>query len=179
MEPMTAATSASPIKQGVVDEDVANHAIMDNNQNADYLSFCLASELYGVAICDVEEIRVWEHPTPIPRSPEYVKGVINLRGMVVPIIDLRERFSIGKCEYLATTVVLVLRCCGDEHERFMGMVVDAVSDVVSHGESELHPPVGDSSITPYIQGLLNVGDQVMSLLDTNELMSIELILGNE
>ncbi|WP_428811111.1 chemotaxis protein CheW [Vibrio makurazakiensis] len=146
------------------------------SENADFLSFCLDKELYGVVIQDVEEIRVWERPTPIPRSPSFVKGVINLRGMIVPIVDLRARFSIGSCDYLPTTVVLVLRSSIGESEQLMGLVVDAVSDVISQGDNELYPAVGESSIGPFIQGLLNVDEQVMSLLDTEELLNIDLIL---
>lgn len=146
------------------------------SESADFLSFLLADELYGVEIKDVEEIRVWEKPTPIPRSPSYVLGVINLRGMIVPVVDLRARFQIGECEYLATTVVIVLRFTDEDTERLMGIVVDAVSDVIGQGQSELYPSVGDSTVTPYMQGLLNVGEQVMSLLDTEELLNMERIL---
>ncbi|MGD8110394.1 chemotaxis protein CheW [Vibrio sp. TRT 21S02] len=146
------------------------------NESADFLSFRLANELYGVEINDVEEIRVWERPTPIPRSPSYVKGVINLRGMIVPVIDLRSRFEVSQCEYLPTTVVIVLRSVSDDEERLMGLVVDAVSDVVSQGENELYPAVGESLVTPYLQGLINVGEHVMSLLSTEELLNIDRIL---
>nr|WP_237360719.1 chemotaxis protein CheW [Vibrio marisflavi] len=146
------------------------------SESADFLSFELANELYGVQIKDVEEIRVWEQPTPIPHSPDYVKGVINLRGMIVPVVDLRSRFDIGECHYLPTTVVLVLRHRAGDSERLMGLVVDAVSDVISQGANELAPAVGDSHITPYLHGVLNVGDQVMSLLETEELLNIERIL---
>ncbi|MDN3612172.1 chemotaxis protein CheW [Vibrio ostreicida] len=149
------------------------------SESADFLSFKLEGELYGVDIKDVEEIRVWERPTPIPYSPQFVKGVINLRGMIVPVVDLRSRFDVGDSEYLATTVVIVLRFQTDELERLMGLVVDAVSDVVSQGQNELYPSVGESAVTPYLQGLLNVGDQVMSLLNTEELLNIDAILRNQ
>ncbi|MCK6264178.1 chemotaxis protein CheW [Vibrio sp. ZSDE26] len=151
----------------------------ENNESADFLSFRLSSELYGVAINDVEEIRVWESPTPIPRAPYFVKGVINLRGMIVPVIDLRARFVLGDCQYLPTTVVLVLRSTAGESDRLMGLVVDAVSDVVSQGESELYPAQGDSVVTSYMHGVLNVGDEVMSLLDTEALLNIGEILKAE
>ncbi|MGF1722091.1 chemotaxis protein CheW [Vibrio kyushuensis] len=151
----------------------------DNNESADFLSFRLASELYGVEINDVEEIRVWEPPTPIPRAPSFVKGVINLRGMIVPVIDLRARFALGDYTYLPTTVVLVLRSSAGETDRLMGLVVDAVSDVVSKGESELHPAQGDSGVTAYMHGVLNVDEEVMSLLDTEALLNISAILKTE
>ncbi|WP_428775822.1 chemotaxis protein CheW [Vibrio sp.] len=147
-----------------------------SSESADFLSFRLDNELYGVAISDVEEIRVWERPTPIPRSPHFVKGVINLRGMIVPVVDLRLRFSIGEADYTPVAVVIVLRTRSGEQQRLMGLVVDAVSDVVSQGANELYPAVGESSVTPYLQGLINVGDQVMSLLDSDELLNIDQIL---
>ncbi|KGY10420.1 chemotaxis protein CheW [Vibrio sinaloensis] len=146
------------------------------SESADFLSFQLAAELYGVNINDVEEIRVWEKPTPIPRAPQFVLGVINLRGMIVPVVDLRLRFNLGQADYLPTTVVIVLRSSNGQEQRLMGLVVDAVSDVISQGSNALYPAVGDSLVTPYLQGLLNVDEQVMSLLDTNELLSIERIL---
>ncbi|QXO15674.1 chemotaxis protein CheW [Vibrio ostreae] len=164
-------------------ESVVHAALMASHDasamNADFLSFRLASELYGVAICDIEEIRVWEHPTPIPRAPHFVKGVINLRGMIVPIMDLRLRFGIGSNDYLPTTVVLVVRSEFGEQTRLMGLVVDAVSDVIGQGDNELFPAIGETSIAPYLQGLLNVGEEVMSLLDTEALLDIQRLLGEE
>ncbi len=149
------------------------------SESADFLSFKLAHELYGVEIKDVEEIRVWERPTPIPRSPQYVRGVINLRGMIVPVVDLRLRFSVGSNEYRPTTVVIVLRYSDADQDRLMGLVVDGVSDVVSRGDNDLYPAVGESKVTPYLQGLINVGEHVMSLLDTEELLNIDRILRAE
>ncbi|MFY2507592.1 purine-binding chemotaxis protein CheW [Vibrio pectenicida] len=167
---------ASPI-QGQASLDYATQEGV--SESADFLSFKLERELYGVEIKDVEEIRVWERPTPIPHAPEFVKGVINLRGMIVPVVDLRCRFGVGQSEYLPSTVVIVLRFESDESERLMGLVVDAVSDVVSQGNNDLYPSVGQSLVTPYLQGLLNVGDQVMSLLNTEELLNIDRVLGRE
>lgn len=139
----------------------------------EYLSFNLADELYGISIENVEEIRVWERPTPIPRSPSFVKGVINLRGMIVPVIDLRQRFSIGQSVYLPTTVVIVLRQQRHDQVKLMGIVVDAVSDVVSLKNHEFDTQVGDTPVSVFMLGLVNVGQQVMTLLDTAELMDID------
>ncbi len=150
-----------------------------SGERADFLSFCLDRELYGVEINDVEEIRVWERPTPIPRAPSYVKGVINIRGLIVPVVDLRSRFDLGACEYLTTTVVIVLRYQGEDQDRMMGLVVDSVSDVIEQGENEIYRSVGESKVTPYLQGLINVGDQVMSLFDTETLLDIERLLRNK
>ncbi|MDD1782316.1 chemotaxis protein CheW [Enterovibrio sp. ZSDZ35] len=142
-------------------------------KGSDFLSFDLAHELYGVDIKAVEEIRVWETPTIIPRAPEFILGVINLRGMIVPIMDLRLRFNIGTIEYLPTTVVLILKSSENVGGRMMGVVVDAVSDVIDMGNNNLMPPIGDSDVMPFVSGLLNVDAQVMSLLDVDSLLNIE------
>lgn len=143
---------------------------------ADFLSFILGAELYGVTLSHVEEIRVWEKPTPIPRAPIFVKGVINIRGMIVPIIDLRQRFGLTKYEYLPTTVVLILSSRENDQKRLMGLVVDSVSDVIGQGDAALHPAVGESVVVPFLSGILNVGDEVMSLLDSNALLNMDRIL---
>lgn len=145
----------------------------DRLKGSDFLSFDLAHELYGVDIKAVEEIRVWESPTTIPRAPNFILGVINLRGMIVPIMDLRVRFNIGVVEYLPTTVVLILRAGESAGNRLMGIVVDAVSDVIDMGDNSLMPPIGDSQVMPFVSGLLNVDAQVMSLLDVDALLDIE------
>jgi len=162
--------------QSVIEHSGNGFSDNEISENADFLSFSLANELYGVDIRDVEEIRVWEKPTPIPRAPSYVKGVINLRGMIVPVVDLRARFHIGHCSYTATTVVLVLRHVSEDSERLMGLVVDAVADVVSRGDKELTSALGESLVTPFILGLLNIDQQVMSLLDTEALLDMNTLL---
>ena len=138
----------------------------------DFLSFDLAHELYGVDIQKVEEIRVWEVPTLIPSSPEYILGVINLRGMIVPIMDLRVRFNIGIVKYLPTTVVLILKSGDAVGGRIMGVVVDAVSDVIDMGDQNIYPSIGDSPVIPFVSGLLNVENKVMTLLDVDALLDI-------
>ncbi|WP_407331404.1 chemotaxis protein CheW [Enterovibrio sp. 27052020O] len=161
--------------QALAATEVNDEAVegQDRLKGSDFLSFDLAHELYGVDIQAVEEIRVWESPTVIPRSPEFVLGVINLRGMIVPIMDLRVRFNIGVVEYLPTTVVLILKAGEAAGNRMMGVVVDAVSDVIDLGDKSLMPPIGDSQVMPFVSGLLNVDAQVMSLLDVDALLSIE------
>ncbi|AMG30193.1 chemotaxis protein CheW [Grimontia hollisae] len=145
----------------------------DRLKGSDFLSFDLAHELYGVDIQTVEEIRVWEQPTLIPRAPAFILGVINLRGMIVPIMDLRVRFNIGNVEYLPTTVVLILKSGAETGNRMMGIVVDAVSDVIDMGNNGLMPPIGDSVVMPFVSGLLNVDTQVMSLLNVDALLDID------
>lgn len=139
----------------MTDQVIATAELVENSdtgeerlKGSDFLSFDLAHELYGVDIKAVEEIRVWEVPTIMPRAPEFILGVINLRGMIVPIMDLRLRFNIGTIEYLPTTVVLILKSSDCVGGRMMGVVVDAVSDVIDMGDNSLMPPIGDSDVMP-------------------------------
>lgn len=139
-----------------------------------YLTFLLGTEQYAVNILSVEEIRSWEGPTKIPNSPIDVKGVINMRGIIVPIIDLRIKFSMGDASYLETTVVVVLKVEIDDSARTIGFVVDAVSDVLNTEESEIKksPAFGGCVPHHYIDGLVNVGDNVVTLLNVQALQSI-------
>lgn len=143
----------------------------------EYLTFHLADEEYGVDILRVQEIRGWESVTRIPNSPDYVKGVLNLRGAIVPIMDLRIRFDLPQAEYTPTTVVVVLsvmNAAGDK-ERIVGVVVDAISDVVNAKLSDIQTtPDFDASIEiEYIQGLATAGDNMLMLVDVDKLLSIE------
>jgi purine-binding chemotaxis protein CheW len=114
------------------DEADSNH--LEHEGHEQFLTFTLDDEEYGVDILSVQEIRGWELPTFLPNSPGYIKGVINLRGMIVPIMDLRERFDVGELTYNEQTVVIVVRCCSAVLNRVIGMVVDSVSEVVSLAE---------------------------------------------
>ena len=140
-----------------------------------YLTFLLGIEQYAVNILSVEEIRSWESPTKIPNSPKDVKGVINMRGIIVPIIDLRIKFSMGEANYLETTVVVVLKVELDDSARTIGFVVDAVSDVLNTEEDEIKksPAFGGCVPHHYIDGLVNVGDNVVTLLNVKALQSIK------
>lgn len=140
-----------------------------------YLTFMLDDEQYAIDILCVEEIRSWENPTQIPNSPSYVTGVINMRGIIVPIIDLRLKFTIGAANYSETTVVIVLSIEVDDTTRVIGFVVDAVSDVLNAEDSEIKnsPAFGGCVPPQYISGLVNVGDKVVTLLRAEALQVIE------
>jgi len=108
-------------------------------KSSQYLTFALDDEEYGVDILRVQEIRGWDRATPIPNTPDYVRGVINLRGAVVPIIDLRRRFKKETIPYTSTTVVIVVKVFGEKGEKVVGIAVDAVSDVRNISDNELQP----------------------------------------
>lgn len=140
-----------------------------------YLTFLLAEEQYAVDILCVEEIRSWEQPTRIPNSPIYIKGVINMRGIIVPIIDLRMKFNIGEASYCETTVVIVLTVETEYKTRTIGFVVDAVSDVLNVEKNEIKPAPTFGGCVPqnYLSGLVNVGEKVVTLLNVKVLQAIE------
>ncbi|MCG8315301.1 MAG: chemotaxis protein CheW [Pseudomonadales bacterium] len=149
----------------------------ENDQTEQYLTFIMADEEYGVDILRVQEIRGWESVTPIPNSPMHVKGVINLRGTIVPIIDLRQRFGLENIDYGPLTVVTVLKVESTQGERIMGIVVDAVSDVYALSNQDMRdaPDLGDHIDTAYIKGLVNVDNKMVILLEINELLGSDAI----
>jgi len=140
-----------------------------------YLTFLLAKEQYAVDILCVEEIRSWENPTRIPNSPGYIKGVINMRGIIVPIVDLRMKFNIGEAVYCETTVVIVLTVETEEKTRTIGFVVDAVSDVLNVEANEIKPAPVFGGCVPqnYLDGLVNVGENVVTILNVKTLQAVE------
>jgi len=139
-----------------------------------YLTFMMDNEEYGIEILSVQEIRGWEPMTAIPNAPDYVKGVINLRGTVVPVIDLRLRFQLPKVDYSDVTVVVIVKVLIEGNEKIMGIVVDAVSDVYSLDKEAAAqtPAVGDMANKEFIDGLINVGDKMVVLLDLDKVLDI-------
>lgn len=136
------------------------------------LTFVLGNERFAVDILRVREIRVWSVPTRLPAVPDYVCGVINLRGMIVPILDLRLRFGIGSAEVDANTVTLIL---GNGEERLMGLVVDAVADVLSLAGQDAVPArlSGHNSVLPFLDTLIRHQGQVIAVLDVDALMDLD------
>lgn len=152
--------------------DVQNRSLDTNDQ---YLTFIMAGEEYGVDILCVQEIRGWESATPLPNAPPHIKGVINLRGTIVPIIDLRQCFGLQAIEYTAVTVVIVLKVKSAEGSRIMGMVVDAVSDVYALAQADMRPApdLGKSVNTDFIKGLVTVNKRMVILLDIDRLLTLD------
>ncbi|MEI6413101.1 MAG: chemotaxis protein CheA, partial [Pseudomonadota bacterium] len=139
---------------------------------AQYLTFSLAEEAYGVDILRVQEIRGWEAVTRLPNTPAYVKGVLNLRGAIVPVFDLRQRFDLPWQPYGKDTVVIVLRAVGHKGMRSIGVVVDGVSDVLNANPGDLRaaPDFGTKISTEFIAGLASQGDSMVMLLDVDKLL---------
>jgi purine-binding chemotaxis protein CheW len=143
--------------------------------SAQFLSFTLGQEEYGVDILRVQEIRSWEPVSRIPNVPAYEKGVVNLRGAIVPIIDLRERFNLGHSHYTPLTVVVVLQAQIGEKIRVMGVVVDTVSDVIDVDTKMIQssPNFGTKVSTEFINGLVSVNQRMVMLLDIDKLLKLD------
>ncbi len=149
-----------------------------------FLSFELAGEAYALKILKVVEIRGWEPVRPIPDTPEFIKGALNLRGNIVPIIDLRERFSLPAREYTPTTVIIVVNIEIEQQPLALGMVVDAVSDVLDVKEEDIRktPPLGSNIDIRYMSGMVVRPDHTtVLLLNVDKLMAPEELkeLGND
>ncbi len=134
----------------------------------EYLTFTLGKEEYGMDILKVQEIRGYDSVTHIANAPEFLKGVINLRGVIVPIVDMRIKFKLGNVVYDEFTVVIIINVLG----RVIGMVVDGVSDVVSLQPEQIKPPpeFGTGIDTEYITGIGTSNEQMLILTDIEKLM---------
>ncbi|AWM36640.1 Chemotaxis protein CheW [Gemmata obscuriglobus] len=133
-----------------------------------FLTFCLADEEYGLEILRVQEIKGYSKVTPLPNTPPEVKGVMNLRGTVVPIIDLRTRFGLDQAEYTRFTVIIVVTV----GTKVVGLVVDAVSDVLNVDAKELvpTPDLGSRVDTTFLTGIARNGERLVSLLNIDRLV---------
>ncbi|TBR37228.1 MULTISPECIES: chemotaxis protein CheW [Dyella] len=146
---------------------------MSDNTRSDvlqsqYLTVNLAHEEYGIDILAVREIRGWSPVTRIPQAPHYVLGVLNLRGAIVPVLDLRLRFGLEREEYTQTTVTVIVTVAG----RLFGVVVDAVSDVMDVASDRIRPvpDMGTAVDTEYLKGLTSVAERMVLLLDVDKLL---------
>jgi purine-binding chemotaxis protein CheW len=135
----------------------------------EFLTFTLGGEEYGIDILKVQEIRGYEAVTAIANVPEFIKGVLNLRGVIVPIIDLRLKFKLGRADYNEFTVVIILNLC----DRVVGVVVDSVSDVITLPPEQVRPAPEFAAMlnTSYIMGLGTLDQRMLILMDIEKLMS--------
>ena len=154
-------------------EQISNHVAKPPVTTADlaaneFLTFRLGGEEYGIDILKVQEIRGYDAITQIANSPSFIKGVINLRGIIVPIIDMRIKFNLAHATYDQFTVVIILTVAG----RVMGIVVDGVSEVIMLANEQMRQTPGLGSVieTQYIMGLGTVGEQMLILIDIEKLM---------
>ncbi|ANB03073.1 chemotaxis protein CheW [Ectothiorhodospira sp. BSL-9] len=150
-------------------EDLKDRAVITSDDSREYLTFTLGDEEYGIDILNVQEIRGYDAVTKIANSPDYIKGVINMRGVIVPIIDMRLKFHLGQVEYNQFTVVIILNISG----RVIGMVVDGVSDVVALKGEQIRPAPEFGAVldTAYIDGLATLDERMVIVVDIEKLMT--------
>jgi purine-binding chemotaxis protein CheW len=141
---------------------------VDSSGN-EFLAFKLGKEEYGIDILKVQEIRGYEAVTRIANSPEFIKGVVNLRGIIVPIIDMRIKFNLGEPTYDQFTVVIILNIAG----RVVGMVVDSVSDVITLTQEQMKPApdIGTTFESDHLMGLGTIDERMLILVNIDKLMS--------
>ena len=146
----------------------ARHVAGQQGAHAEFLTFRLGAEEYGIDILRVQEIRSYEEPTRIANAPHFIKGVVNLRGVIVPVVDLRIKLGCEKVEYNGFTVVIVLNVRG----RVVGAVVDSVSDVLELASELIKPApeMNTSMDTSFITGIASVGERMLILMDIESLM---------
>ena len=155
--------------QTVTSLAVAQSRAAAEEAGREFLTFRLGAEEYGIEILKVQEIRGWEVPTAIAGTPEFIKGVINLRGTIVPIVDLRLKFRLGQAQYDEFTVVIILSVA----RRVVGIVVDSVSDVVTLAPQQIRPApeFGAAVDARFITGLGTLGERMLVLADIERLMT--------
>lgn len=158
MQATHTSASASPAKAGV-----------PAGRISEFLTFILGAEEYGIDILKVQEIRGYEKPTTIANAPDFIKGVINLRGVIVPVVDMRIKFRLDSVKYNDFTVVIVLNIAG----RVVGMAVDSVSDVMALSPEQIRaaPEFSRSVDASYLLGLGTAGERMLILMDIERLMS--------
>ncbi len=154
----------------------ASEIVVDKDQ---YLSFELDEEFYCVDILRVQEILGYTEMTRVPNTPQYLKGVLNLRGAIVPVVDLRLRFNLDQSEYNQTTVIVVLAVKTASKDKTIGIVVDAVSDVLNITKSDVMPvpETGAKVEAEFLTGLASNGNHMVMLMDIDALLDPESFMG--
>lgn len=143
----------------------------DNDPVLQWVTFKLEGETYGINVMQVQEVLRYTEIAPVPGAPEYVLGIINLRGNVVTVIDTRHRFGLNSAEVSENTRVVIIEA--DQH--VVGIMVDAVAEVVYLNQSEIDnaPNVGNDETSKFIQGVCNKNDELLILIDLNNMLSDE------
>ena len=161
------------------DTTTAATAVRAKNRTGKYLTFSLSNESYGVDVLKVREIIRFLKITPVPQMPAYVKGVINLRGRVLPVIDLRLKFGLEAAEATERTCIVVVRILTGGHDITLGMIVDSVEEVINLNESEIEetPEFGAKVDTAYLMGMAKVKGAIKTLLDIDKVIAPETLQG--
>lgn len=154
-------------------DEIKSDDHVDQDSIQQFLTFTIGEEEYGVEIMKVREIKGWTETTRLPNSPDFMKGVINLRGVVIPIFDLRGRFSMGETNPDEKNVVIIIAV----GERLIGVLVDAVSDILSVSEDQIRPaPKMETKLDEkFVSGLISVDEKMVVVLDVENLFDSEIL----
>jgi purine-binding chemotaxis protein CheW len=169
--PSQAASQSSPANWGAAD------AVRSAATPTQFISFAIGDDQYGVDIMAVREIKGWSEITHLPKQPEYVRGVLNLRGVIVPIIDLRCRFGQGVTEATPLHIVIIVQV----GSRPVGLLADRVLDIVSFEPTQVQPVprIAQASRVDFLSGLVTVDGAMIALIDLNNLLSVTLSEGDD
>jgi purine-binding chemotaxis protein CheW len=150
-----------------------------DNRSGKYLVFHLGCEEFGIQVLKVREIMGIQGITAVPQMPSYVKGVINLRGKVIPVVNLRLKFGMAEIEHTQRTCIIVVQLQGNKNSKPMGVIVDGVVEVLTLASSDIEdtPDFGAEVTTPYLLGMAKIKDKVKILLDIDEVMSSQDLRG--
>ena len=156
----------------VIEREPALHS---DGRGGKYLVFQLGREEFGIRVLNVREIMGIQDITAVPQTPDYVKGVINLRGKVIPVVDLRLKFGLPELEYTRRTCIIVVQARGEAGPMLMGIVVDAVAEVLNLSVADIEntPDFGDGTSTPYLLGIAKVKGRVKILLEIERVLTCQ------
>lgn len=149
-------------------ENTQSQDALKTGQTSQFITFTVNGEEYGIAIMSVLEIKGWTETTRLPNQPEYLLGVLNLRGVIVPIMDLRFRFGAGKTQTSSTNVIIIVSI----EERYVGILVDAVSDIltVSNNDIQVVPNISGTQRDHFLSGLVTIQDRMVAILELERLL---------
>jgi purine-binding chemotaxis protein CheW len=172
-EPNSARTSFAPAPPGSMPAGLQEHVNGAADREGKYLTFTLAGEEYGIGILKIKEIIGMLPITSVPQTPQFVKGVINLRGKVIPVVDLRLRFAMDAIDYNDRTCIIVVEMGGGGTDIVIGIVVDSVSEVLNIKSEDIEdtPAFGTTLDTDYILGMAKMEGKVKILLDIDAVLS--------
>ncbi|MEM7619439.1 MAG: chemotaxis protein CheW [Pseudomonadota bacterium] len=155
---------------GLSEENLEIIAPGSHSGTQQFITFTVDSEEYGIAITSVLEIKGWTETTRLPNQPEYLLGVLNLRGVIVPIMDLRFRFGIGKTEVSNTNVIIIVSI----EDRYIGILVDAVSDILTVSQNDIQtvPNLDGSRRDHFLSGLVTIENRMVAILELVRLLEI-------
>jgi purine-binding chemotaxis protein CheW len=149
--------------------DILNSQMGSSTDGNQYLTFALGEEEYGVDILKVQEIKGYTPATPVPNTPAYIKGVMNLRGTIIPVVDLRAKLALTETEYNQFTVIIVVMV----GTKVVGLIVDSVSDVLNIPKSDMQdvPEFGSTVDVRFIEGMAKAGEKIVMLLDIDKVVA--------